>query len=143
MKCEIFIDPTCEETVRIYVRERTPLVEKIEALVTAESELLMGYTDREIVPLSPAEIFCLTVEDGRVIALTAHGRLRLKERLYVLEERLGREFLRINQSCLINVDSIERFHVSVGGALCVTLKNGFSDYISRRQLRQVKERMGL
>ena len=143
MKCKVFIDPACEESVLIYARERTPLVEKLEALVTSESALLMGYTDGEILPLSPDEIFGLTVEDGRVIALTARGRLRLRERLYVLEERLGEDFLRINQSCLVRISAIERFHASVGGALRVTLKNGFCDYISRRQLRHVKERMGL
>lgn len=143
MKCQVFIDPQHEESVLIYARERTPLIKKIEALVTAESAVLMGYTDGEIVPLSPTEIFCLTVEDGKVIALTAHDRLRLRERLYVLEDRLGQDFLKINQSCLVNIHTIERFHVSIGGALRVTLKNGFCDYISRRQLRHVKERMGL
>lgn len=143
MKCRIMIDPDREEEVVIYTHTRTPLVEQIEALITNEQERLIGYRGDRIVPLDPAHVCCLTVEDGRVYALTTTEKLWIKERLYALEERLGDAFLKINQSCLINVRRIKCFSASIGGALSVTLENGFCDYISRRQLRQVKERMGL
>jgi DNA-binding LytR/AlgR family response regulator len=63
--------------------------------------------------------------------------------MYTVEEQLGGRFVKINQSCTVNVDKIERFDVSIGGALRVTLKNGFRDHVSRRQLKAVKERMGI
>ena len=44
---------------------------------------------------------------------------------------------------LINIDKIKRFDASLSGFLLVTLKNGYSDYVSRRNLKNVKERLGL
>jgi len=67
---------------------------------------------------------------------------RLNHRLYQLEERLGTRFLKINQSCLANIQQIQRFDASLAGALLVIFKNGYRDYVSRRQLKTVKERMG-
>ena len=69
--------------------------------------------------------------------------LGLLLRLWQLEELLGEEFLKINQSCLANVSRIKRFRASFGGSLLVSFACGYEDYVSRRQLKQVKERMGM
>ena len=82
------------------------------------------------------------VEEGKTYAVTEKGKYLLKLRLYQLEERLGEDFLKINQSCIVNVDMIESFKTSLGGSLMVTLKGGFRDYVSRRQLKTVKEKIG-
>ena len=66
----------------------------------------------------------------------------IKERLYTVENTVGDSFIKINQSCIVNIDKIERFEASFSGALTVVLKNGYKDYISRRQLKIVKERIG-
>ena len=60
-----------------------------------------------------------------------------------LEEKLPLDFVKINQSCLANIKKIERFSASVGGSLKVIFKNGHTDYVSRRQLRTVKEKLGI
>ena len=52
-------------------------------------------------------------------------------------------FVKINQSCIVNVNKIERFDTSVSGTLKVSLKNGYTDYVSRRQLKPIKERIGI
>jgi acetyl esterase/lipase len=44
---------------------------------------------------------------------------------------------------MLFIKHIKRFNTSVGGALTVTLQNGFRDYVSRRQLKSVKERLEL
>ena len=143
MKCTVVIDPQCEEEVVIRVRAQSALTERIEELVKEASTELIGYKDRNMAVLHPEEILCCTVENGRVFALTASDRWLLKHRLYALEELLGPRFVRINQSCLVNTAQILRFDASLAGALRVTLKNGYRDYVSRRQLKTVKERMGL
>ena len=52
-------------------------------------------------------------------------------------------FIKINQSCLANKTKIKRFETTIGGALKVVFKNGYIDFISRRELKNVKNRMGL
>ena len=142
MKCTTVIDPTKDEEVVIRLHEMRELANRIQELVQSESFDLVGYDKNGIEPLAAEEVFCFTVEEGSVVALTARGRFRIKHRLYVLEEQLGPMFVKINQSCIVNVKQIKRFDASVAGALCVTLHCGFRDYVSRRQLKTVKERMG-
>ena len=102
----------------------------------------LGYLDEEIVPISLEEIDCFCIEAGKVYAFVNLQKILLKERLYQLEELAGNAFVRINQSCLVRISKIKSFAPSIGGALMVTLENGYQDYVSRRQLRTLKERMG-
>lgn len=142
MKCQTVIDPQCEEMVLIRARERTDLVEELERLATGVPKELIGYEGKSIVKLDPAEIACFTVEENKVCALVNEKKLWVKERLYVLEEMLSENFVKINQSCIANIRQIERFEASFAGALLVVFRNGHRDYVSRRQLKNVKERIG-
>lgn len=143
MKCKTFIGTEHENEVLIYSRERTKLVEEIENLVLGESRSLVGYIDRDAVKLEASEIHCFIVEDNKVYALTEKQKLRLKQRIYVLEEMLDGNFVKINQSCIANIRQIRKFSASVSGTLNVTFKNGYSDYVSRRNMKNVKERLGI
>ena len=145
LKCEIINDTSHEEGLFIYAKKNDADAEKIRAFVESLSERrLMGYGEGEARVLLPSEVYCFTVEDGRVYALTESERYQIKERLYKIEELLeGGDFIKINQSCVVNIKVIESFDASIGGALMIRLKNGYRDYISRRQIKTVKERLGL
>lgn len=136
------IDKNREEEVVLYLREPSGLAEKIERLVMSENSDLIGYGEGKIIPLAHREIYAVYVEDGKLYASAEKEKLRLYERLYELEEKLGDGFVKINQSCIVSVEKIERFEVSTGGSLMVLMKNGYRDYVSRRQLKIVKERIG-
>ena len=143
MDYEIRIDPdSSEEKIYIVARERTSLIDEIERLIAKESTELMGYGDGEIVKLDINEVECFTVEDSKVYAIMGDTKLRVRERLYSIEERLGGMFLKINQSCIANVKRIKKFESTFGGAIRVVFSNGYKDYVSRRQLKTVKERLG-
>ena len=141
MKCTTVIDPAREEELLIYAHERTPLVDELERLAST-APTLIGYDEGHIATLSPAEVCCVYTEEGRVYACTEHKKWQLRTRLYTLEAELGQSFIRINQSCLVNRAHIVRFETAIGGALRVVLCNGYRDYVSRRQLKTVKERIG-
>ena len=144
MKLTTIIDPSCEEEIIIHTHARTREIEALEAYVEQMGKEILGYGEGgEIVPLRPDGICCFTVEEGKVYALTHDGKLTIRLPLYALEELLGAGFVRINQSCLGNIREITRFDVSIGGSLMVTFRNGHRDYVSRRQLKIVKERMGI
>ena len=144
MKHTTNIDPHREEEVVIYARRRTPEVEALEAYIERMSAEIMGYGGAgEMIPLRPVEVCCFVIEDGRVYALTAADKLAVRLPLYAIEEAVGEDFVRINQSCLGNIRKIARFDASIGGSLMVTFRNGHRDYVSRRQLKAVKERMGI
>ena len=143
MKCTIFINDNHEEEVLIYAHKRTELTDAIEQLVAENGIELVGYNDREGVKINLSEVFLFSVENGRVYAVTENGRLYLRCRLYSLEETLPDNFVKINQSCIANIRKIRRFDTSITGTLLIKFSNGMSDYVSRRQLKNVKERLGL
>ncbi len=143
MKCKTIIDAACEEQVLIYAHEKTNLVDEIERLVAQNSPALIGYKDKVAVMLDSADIYCFTVEDNKVYAHTDAEMLQLKSRLYQLEQMLPQNFIKINQSCIANIQKIQRFDASFSGTLSVVFKNGYTDYVSRRNLKTVKERLGL
>lgn len=143
MKLQIVINKDRDEEILIYAREKTPLIYEIEELVNNSSVDLTGYTENEAVKLSLNDVYCFISEDNKVYALTESNRYRLKSRLYQLEEKLNDNFVKINQSCIANIRKIERFKATVGGSLTVIFKNGYIDFVSRRNLKNVKERLGL
>ena len=143
MKCTLIITDEHEEEVVIYARERTKLTDDIEALVIGSVPELIGYKENQTVKLSSDSVYCFTVEDNKVYALTDSEKLQIKLRLYQLEEILSDSFVKINQSCIANIRKIERFDTSVSGTLLIKFKNGYKDYVSRRQMKAVKERFGL
>ena len=142
MKCTTVIDAGREEEVVLYLHRENGLSDKIRTLLAQNEVGLIGYAERTVVKLDAEDIFCFTIEDCRVLARTQTESFRLKQRLYELEELFGKDFVKINQSCMVNVRQIARFDATIGGALMVTLKNGYRDYVSRRQLKEVKERIG-
>lgn len=143
MKLRIVINPKREEEILIYAHEKSQLISEIEELVNNSYLDLIGYTETEAVKLNLNDIYCFFTEDNKVYALTENEKYRLKSRLYQLEENLNNNFVKINQSCIANIKKIDRFKASVGGSLTVVFKNGHRDFVSRRNLKNVKERLGL
>lgn len=143
MDYKIVINEELALDIVITARERTDILDRLEELMKDERRELLGYRGAEIVRLDGEGVYSFFVESGRVYALDDGGRWLVKERLYALEELFGDAFLKINQSCLVRVDKIERFRTTIGGALEVVLKNGYKDYVSRRQMKAVKERIGI
>ena len=143
MKCTLIITDQQEEEVVVYARERTKLVDDIERLIKDSAFELIGYNGDEAVNFSADEVSCFTVEDGKVYAIADSEKLRLKCRLYQLEDTLSKDFVKINQSCIANIRKIARVDTSLSGTLLIKFKNGHKDYVSRRQLKAVKERFGL
>ena len=143
MKCKTIIDKNREEEVIIYAHERNETVESIERIVSSTQLELIGYSGKSAVRLEWSEVYCFTVEGNKVYAVTENEKLQLKLRLYQAAELADEGFVKINQSCVANIRHIKRFDASVSGTLRVVFKNGYTDYVSRRQLKTVKERLGL
>jgi len=143
VKCEIFIDPNCEERVIVYAKENNLITSEIKRLAEQNLNELIGYRNNEIVKLNFISIDCITVINNKIYALSDNEKYLLKERLYSLEEKMPQSFVKINQSCLANIKKMEKFDTTISGTLKIHFKNGHTDYVSRRQLKTVKERIGI
>lgn len=143
MKISVFIDKNREEEIAIYAHEETELIKQIKALVTDFSSQITGFKDSEIFQLKATDIYFFTVENNKLFAITENDKFLLKNRLYNIEQGLSSDFIKINKSCIANIKKIDRFDASISGTLIVKFKNGYTDYVSRRSVKAVKERLGL
>jgi len=145
MKYTLNIDKDREEEIQIFAHSKNDLICDIERIIfdsEREHAPLVGYVNEDAVIIDPEEVYCFFLEDKKLYALLERGKIHLKMRLYEIEERLGNDFIKINQSSVANINKISRFSVSSGATLKVHFKNGHVDYVSRRQVRFVKERLG-
>lgn len=143
MKCYTYIEETAEEKVLIYAKERTKLIDDIESLVISSDIDLTGTYNEEIVKINVNDVVCFISENNKVFALINDKKYQIRQRLYQIEEMNLNAFIKLNQSCLANKNKIKKFESTIGGALKVIFKNGYIDYISRRELKNVKQRMGI
>ncbi len=142
MKLNVFVGETQEERIDIYVNERRQIVDDIQKLISGKNELLC-HKNGETYKIGFSEIVLFTVENEKVAVFTEKDKFFVKERLYMIEEKMPSAFIKLNQSAIGNIKKIKKFDCSVSGTLKVTFTNGLADFVSRRQVKAVKERLGL
>jgi DNA-binding LytR/AlgR family response regulator len=132
-----------KEEIVAYAKDRNELINLIEKICLNDSTKIIGYTDNIIKELNPNEIECFITTLDKVYAVVKDNKYVVKKRLYELNELLSNSFTFVNQGCLANLKKVDHFEASIGGSLLVVFKSGYKDYVSRRQLKNVKERMGI
>ena len=142
MNIKVFIDKSKEEEVLVFAHERNALVNEIERIVQENNLELVGYKENEAGKLKLFDVNCFISENNKVFALT-NEKLQLKLRLYQIEEMLDENFILIYQSCIAYIRQIEKVQATFSGSFQVVFRNGYCDYISRRNLKSVKERLGV
>lgn len=143
MKFSLFIDPERDEEVIVYAHKRCEKTQKIQQLAEDTLSELICYNGTEGIVVPVDDIFCVFSNGDNVYVMTEKEQYKVKQRLYQLYEKLSLSFVKINQSCIVNINKIQKFDATIAGSLTVKLKNGYKDYVSRRQLKEVKERIGL
>lgn len=143
MKYKLIIDETKEEEIIIVCHQKREVFDQIEQLITNLDNKLIGYENEDIVMLNYNDINCFVSENNKVYALVNKHKYLIKKRLYQIEEVLDLNFVRINQSCIANIRQIKKFSATFNGFLQVHFKNGYTDFVSRRELKNVKERVGI
>lgn len=145
MKYTLIIEDTLEEEIIIKSNTHKAIFDKIKELIEEEenNQQLIGYKDEEIVILNLLDVSCFVCECNKVYALLDNKKYQVKSRLYQIEEKLTDKYIKINQSCIVNIDHIVKFKTMYNGFLQIVLKNNHVEYVSRSNLKLVKERFGI
>lgn len=115
----------------------------IDLFSNSESPVTAFQNEEDIVVLQPKEIYMVRVEDGDTVIYGAKQRYRSRKRLYELAEQLGKQFMQISKTTLINLSYMESIESGYSGTLLLKLKNGNKDYVSRKYLPEFKKYLGL
>lgn len=114
----------------------------IDYLSTKEKPLLAQHEDQMVV-IKPDEVYMVRVEGGDTVIYTEKEKYYSRRRLYETYEQLGAGFLQISKQTIVRLSCIKSVEAGFNGTLLLKLKNGISDYVSRKYLPEFKTYLGL
>ena len=115
----------------------------VDVLGTSETPITALQNEEDIIVLQPKDIYMVRVEDGDTVIYGAKQRYRSRRRLYELADQLGKQFMQISKTTLINLSYMDSIEPGFSGTLLLKLKNGNKDYVSRKYLPEFKKYLGL
>ena len=115
----------------------------IDAFGTSDTPITALQNEEDLVILQPKEIYMVRVENGDTVIYGERRKYRSRKRLYELGQQLGKQFMQISKSTLINLSYMESIEQGFSGTLLLKLKNGSKDYVSRTYLSEFKKYLGL
>lgn len=145
MKVSIDISAEYKEPFAVIHTDKvTPEIQRvIDVLGTSDTPVTAFQNEEDIVVLQPKDIYMIRVEDGDTMIYGAKQQYRSRKRLYELAEQLGKKFMQISKTTLINLSYMDSIEPGFSGTLLLKLKNGSKDYVSRKYLPEFKKYLGL
>lgn len=130
-----------ETTVTIQCKEMTDSIQEILNYLNERNiEFIVGKSGDKQHILKPNDIHYFQSDGDTVLAITAEGKFKVKEKLYELERLLPtNRFIRLSKSVIANLHELSHFEASFNGTLCVYFKSGVKEYISRHYVSKIKE----
>ena len=129
-----------ETTISIKAPEYTKEIENIVNNLNDKNSLnnLMGYKDNKLFILKIKEILYFYSYNKKVYAKTIKDNFEIRNPLYQLEKDLPKNiFIRISNSCIINIDKVECFDLSMIGSITAKMINNDKLIVSRRKVTEV------
>lgn len=113
------------------------IVETIQS-ISNNIDTIVGIKENNLSIINVMEVMSFYSKDQNNYCKTEKGEFRIKKRLYELEESLDKNtFIRISNSCIINVKYIKSFDLSTIGNIIVKFLDGTSENVSKRRISYV------
>ena len=146
MDIELIIDENVEkEKIVIYAKQHTEKITDIINKISIEDKFkIIGFIDTEVFILQTSDIWSFYIENNKVYAKTKDKLYKVKYRIYELEEMLkNTSFIRISNSEIINLKTIESLDLGSAGTVIFKFKDGSTTYASRRSISKIKNYLNL
>ena len=130
-------------TIKIEVNapELTDDIQKILnnlSRITKWKEEIIATKNNEIFLIKSSDIFYIYSDEKNNFIKTSNGTYKIKDRLYELEDNLDEnKFIRISNSCIINIDKTKSFDVSLIGSLFAKMEDDTKQEVSKRKIKNV------
>ena len=107
------------------------LIDYISNINTIPTQIV-GNQNNEIYFIDLENVICFFSKDKYNYARTEKGTYKIKYKLYA-----PKDFIRISNSCLINIHQVECFDTSILGTVLVKLKDQTQEVVSKRNVSQI------
>ena len=147
MNVELKIDKNIKENkVVIYASEAnaeiTDLVNKLQNY--SMNKTIVGQLEGKNYLLDRDEIECFYSEESKILARANNKVYKVKYRLRELEELLeNTTFIRISKYEIANFNKVESLDINANALICLKYKSGEITYVSRRNVKKIKEYLGI
>ena len=142
VKIEIAPEHTTPWAV-IYTDRLTPEIQRALDFLQAKNSPVLAEQNGRTLLLTPQDVCMVRVENGETKLYTQQESYRSRKRLYEILDQLGDGFLQISKACAVNLSCIRSVEAGFGGSLLLKMKNGLSEYVSRKYLPDLKSYLGL
>ena len=144
MKVTITKDIESGTAVEIHCREVTSETERLERYISRFDERLQATSEGNTYNVQIDEILYIESVDKKTFLYTTGYVLQTEKRLYELEELLDEKtFFRASKSVIVNLNKITKLKPEVTRNILATLTNGEVIVISRRNVKALKELIGV
>ena len=145
MKVRVDISPEYKEPFAvIHTDAVTDEIQRmIDVFSTSETPITALRNEEDLIVLQPSDIYMVRVENGDTIIYGEKNTYRSRKRLYELAAQLGKSFMQISKTTLINLSYMDHIEPGFSGTLLLIMRNGSKDYVSRTYLREFKKYLGL
>lgn len=144
MKVKFNIDnQLSEERAEFWLKRMTDKFIQLGKELSGDQDMVWCNYDDEIVPVKFENIYLIQVENEQTLIYDETQSYRYKGRLYQIKNILPHDFLMASRSAIINYRKIDHLEIMDGGNIDVIMKNQIRVQISRRKIKDLKERLGL
>lgn len=127
--------------VQVSAPELTDEVQKILdnlSKISKKKKEIVATKNNQIFLLKSKDVLYFYSDEKNNFVKTREGVYKIKERLYELEENLDdKNFIRISNSCIINIDRTKCFDVSQIGSLIAKMEDDTKQEVSKRKIKNV------
>lgn len=144
MKFKLLINPNQNEMVEAHVHQETSFTDNLKqfVLTNGKSDQIVAYDDKDLITLQLNQISMITILDHKIVAITTDNKqYQIRKRIYQLVDELPKNFWRINKSSIVNRYQIDRFVETQTAGVNIIMKNGITDYVSRRCFAKIRKEL--
>jgi len=148
MRVKVEIDTNLTEmTATIHTPKITPqLTSLVTTLEGAEdnASFLVAKRDDKLFVIEPNQIEIIRIEGNDIILYNQEAQaFTLAKTLQDIYDSLSDNFVRVSKSVIVNINRVDHLSNSFNSTMYIAMKNGVSDYISRKYLGDFKKRLGI
>lgn len=106
--------------------------------ISSQKDEIVATKNNEIFLIKTKDVFYFYSDEKSNYCKTKTDTYRVKEKLYELENELSKnKFIRISNSCIVNIDQVVCFDVSKIGSLVVKMQDNTRQEVSKRRIKNV------
>lgn len=130
-----------ETSITINAHQMTDEIQNIINYISNINSIpnqIIATKNNEVYFIDLEKVICFFSKDKYNYVRTIEGTYKIKYKLYELEEIFRqKDFVRISNSCIINIRQVKCFDTSILGTVLVNLNDNTQEIVSKRNIADI------